>query len=58
MSHNFLIGTGDDSESRFPSNVDKEEWEEEQKVNFKQIYYCQLVIVSVSVPRIKLLFSK
>ena len=28
----LVTGTKDDSESDFPSEVDKEEWEEEQKV--------------------------
>ena len=52
-----VIGNEDNSESRFPSDVDKDEWEEEQKVfvanrcNPNQLELCP----SVPVPHLSVL---
>ena len=41
----LVTGTKDDSESDFPSEVDKEEWEEEQKVQLFPGVFIALTLI-------------
>jgi len=48
----LVTGTKDDSESDFPSEVDKEEWEEEQKVQLFPGVFIALTLIFINVQHV------